>query len=493
MSRWLAALFVALLAACASPRLEQRTWIEVKSPSFTIYTDLGRDDAVQLSWELETLSAVLRKLADAQGFQPHVPTRIFVFATSDAFQQFAGDERVRGTFQPGLRENLVALDGSAAQDGEAKAVFLRGTARFVVRSQHPLPPPLWYEEGFAELVSTLRVQDESVLIGVAPPRRKGLGSFVFLPSLDKILRAQDLRDWNELMREMLRFQSWQLVHYLMLDPRRPQGGTSGALARYVDAVESGQDVEPALRASFATSVAELDAAVRAHHRPRPLPTATLPARDFAPGQGARVRALESAEIAEALGRFALVKGNLQLARGYYQRALAADASRAHAYAGLALVYLQLGRVDEATSQTADALELAPDDFEIHLDLALLDHQRAESQRNAALLRSAREHYRRAIALAPELPESHLMLGLTWLLADEDPTPGVASAERARELLPGHDAVQLGLARLYAKAGRRDDALVAAQRALRLSLGENEAATKLLAELGEPTSAAPAGP
>ena len=69
------------------------------------------------------------------------------------------------------------------------------------------------------------------------------------------------------------------------------------------------------------------------------------------------------------------------------------------------------------------------------------------------LDAARAHYARAIELAPDIPESHLMLGRTYLLPGEDPAAGIAAAERARALLPGHSAVHFTLAQLYARAGR----------------------------------------
>ncbi len=76
-------------------------------------------------------------------------------------------------------------------------------------------------------------------------------------------------------------------------------------------------------------------------------------------------------------------------------------------------------------------------------------QGSETRGQLEHLPRAREHYARAIALAPGIPEGHLMLARTYLLTSDDPTPGLRAAERARELLPGHAAVHLALARLYA--------------------------------------------
>ena len=86
-------------------------------------------------------------------------------------------------------------------------------------------------------------------------------------------------------------------------------------------------------------------------------------------------------------------------------------------------------------------------------------------------------------LAPEIPESHLMLGRTYLLPGEDPAAGIAAAERARTLLPGHSAVHFTLAQLYARTGQREAAIASARRSLLWSPErENDEAEALLESL-----------
>jgi tetratricopeptide (TPR) repeat protein len=143
------------------------------------------------------------------------------------------------------------------------------------------------------------------------------------------------------------------------------------------------------------------------------------------------------------------------------------------------------RADEARPHYDRALELAPDDYENQLEVAEWLHHRAETQQRLELVPQAREHYRRAIELAPQIPESHAMLGRTWLLSDEDPTPGIQSLEHARKLLPSETGLLLPLAALYQRAGRHDEAVAAARRVERWSHGElQEEAEKVLEQLGE---------
>jgi tetratricopeptide (TPR) repeat protein len=478
-----------LLCACVSGRIEQHDWIEVKSPNFTIFTDIGRERALALSADAELFRAAVMRLTNAKHFEPRVPTWIYAFSSTAAFQQFAGDRATQGYFLPGLRANLVAFDASGKAGIDARVIVFHEYTHFVVHNQNRLPLPLWYDEGFAEFMSTLRVDGQNVLLGEAPQHRKDEGAFIFQLSFGKILRTQSFGGWNGMWRDMFYFQSWQLVHYLMLGPGRQLGDMGTRLAGYARAVESGQDAVQAFAAGFGMNEVQLRDAIRAYHRAPTIPAAAFPRDSFEPAQGAVVRAVPPAEMAEGLGWLALSKGRLELAGSYYERALAADPARARAHAGIAAVSLRTGRDYEADLHGEQALELAPDDFESHLDLGESFHTLAEERGRRELLPAARRHYLRAIALAPDIPEGHLMLATTYLLPGEDAAAGVEHAERARDLMPGHTLVQLGLAQLYARTGRRDDAVACARRALLMSEGENEMATRLLAELGAPVAPA----
>jgi tetratricopeptide (TPR) repeat protein len=225
--------------------------------------------------------------------------------------------------------------------------------------------------------------------------------------------------------------------------------------------------------------------VSSYHRAKRIPAVGVPRSAFAPDRGVEVREVPAAEMGVWLGMLALEQDEVELARESFERALAADPGRARAHAGLAVVHSRAGRSDQAEAHYARSLELGPDDYENHLERAASFHRAADIEGQHELLSRAREHYARAIALAPEIPEGHLRLGATYLLTPDDLAPGIRSAERARELLPGHPEVHLVLARLYRTAGRQADALAAARRVALWTDGEiHEQAKALLEELGD---------
>jgi tetratricopeptide (TPR) repeat protein len=284
---------------------------------------------------------------------------------------------------------------------------------------------------------------------------------------------------------MFYLQAWQLVHYFMLGPGKNVGSVGTRMARYVRALEQGEREAPAFEAAFGMSLSELDRELLAYGRLDAIPAVAPKRSAFVPEAGHEVRQVPPAQVAVQLGILAQAAGLASLADRYYQRALAADATLAHAHVGAAAVLFFEGDSDAAERELTRALELAPDDYEVQIDFGHYFLLRAQREERLDLVPSARKHLLRGIELAPEVPEGHALLGRTYVLTEEDPQPGIASLERARALLPGNLEIQLPLAQLYLRAGRSDDARAVAQRVARWSHGDVSAQAKqILDELGE---------
>jgi tetratricopeptide (TPR) repeat protein len=484
-----APILLLLLAACASTPLEQRTWLEVRSANFTLSSDLPQAQAVALVGDLELFRAVAQKGMSAGRLEPRLPIRIFEFANSGELRPFSPTRWGGAFFESGLRENAMAFDAGGFSRGDARRSLFHEYTHFLLHNQTPVVVPLWYHEGFAMFMQTVRLEDDVVFVGAAPSNRAG-ALWTDAHDLQTIFRARGFESWDDAQIYVFYLQSWQLVHYFTLGPgKRVKVGT--ALARYTRLVEQGQDEELAFEAAFGMDFNALWREIRDYNRLNKIPALSIPRSAFAPEPGLEIRALPPAEIAVQLGFLALQMKRPDLAEAYFARALASEPGRSRAHAGIGCVK-QLGdRSEDARPHFERALALAPDDFENHLEMAEWLHQRADRQKRVELLPEAREHYQRAIELAPGIPEGHAMLGMTYLLTDEDPAPGIALIERARELLPGDVSTLLPLARLYRRAGRLEDARAFARRASVWSDGEaREEAAGLLQEI-EATASQPA--
>jgi Tfp pilus assembly protein PilF len=216
----------------------------------------------------------------------------------------------------------------------------------------------------------------------------------------------------------------------------------------------------------------------------------IPKHNFATESQPSLRPLRRDEIANELGWIAL-SGNPARAQRYFEAAIAANPEYARAHAGLGDAYKFQKRWDEARPHYERALALAPDDALNQLEYAEYLHERAKAEEDpeerVRLVRQARQHYVRSQNLDPDLPETYAMYGASFLVEGEDPERGLDTLEHARAMLRSNLDIQLMLAQLYMKTGRRAEARDLLETVVTWAHGEDLAdeADVLLAELNGP--------
>ena len=162
---------------------------------------------------------------------------------------------------------------------------------------------------------------------------------------------------------------------------------------------------------------------------------------------------------EALGQHAE-------AEAAYLKPSAIDPTCAPAHYNLGNALSQAGQADEAIGEYEQALRLKPDYAEAHRNLALALEQTHR-------VREAIGEYEQALRIKPDRPA--VQNNLAWLLATlppaegGDPVRAVTLAEQACQLTNNRMPPYLDtLAAAYAAAGRFDDAVATAQKAIDLA-------------------------
>ncbi|MCP3957271.1 MAG: tetratricopeptide repeat protein [bacterium] len=178
-----------------------------------------------------------------------------------------------------------------------------------------------------------------------------------------------------------------------------------------------------------------------------------------------------AEILLALAENVVEQGRMDEAAEHLERAIELDPDRGRAHFVLAGLRRAVGRPDEAIAHYLRAIEIDPEDAESHHGLGV-------TLRTAGRLDEAFRHLAVAVRLRPEWPAP--LIPMVWMLIGE-PEEGQAReavrlAERAVELTGGGNPVALDtLAAAYAAAGRLEEAVATARRAVEQAMAEgNEA-------------------
>ena len=189
---------------------------------------------------------------------------------------------------------------------------------------------------------------------------------------------------------------------------------------------------------------------------------------------------DHAKARNNLGNALRQTGNIPEAIEQYELAIRINPNLTETHINLGNALLTSGRTLEAIGQYEQALRINPDSAEAHRDLALALEQTHRP-------REAIAHYEQALRIRPDRPE--IQNNLAWLLATlapaegGDPIRAVSLAERICQLTNNRMPPYLDtLAAAYASAGRFNDAIATAQKAIDLA---NSAALPTVAAQIEP--------
>lgn len=450
-----ATLLPCLALGCVTTRLEQRDWLEVRTPHFDVVSSLGPEATLELARDVESFRAAVGYLADASLAPAPIRTRVYAFDETGFERPF--DRRGEpGYFLPLLRGPVIVLRAGGGWRGDARPWLRHRYAHYLVRNQQGLELPLWYDEGLARVASTTRAEAGRAEVGIlAEDSVRRLRAAHWIP-VDRTLGATDLEGWSRRERAVFEDQAWALLHYLKFgqpDPARSR--SRGPLAAYFGAVERGETGVRALRRALGDP--DLDRELRSYIRQDHFVSIVLRLPRAGATSGSP-RLLGPAEVATQLGWLSIALGRGEQAQRYFETALATIPDHARAQAGLGAAAALREQWPQAKKGLARALRLSPEDALTQLDVARFYHAEsgaaADGESRALLAKLARQHYVRSRALDAFLPETHAGLGATFLLEGQDPAAGLAPAQRARSLLPSSLEVVLLLARLHDALGQR---------------------------------------
>jgi hypothetical protein len=234
-------------------------WAQETSKNFTVVGPIGHRAARQLAQDLELFRQVVLTLTGAPSSTAVVSTQVLAVEDSTEWSELGLPEHVGGVFLPSWRENRLALIDH--DDPVHRTAAKHGYVHFLFANRNPHAGLLWYEEGCADLLSTVRRNRDRVEVGMVPDWVEApLAVGNWMP-LRKLFEPEVLADATIEQRRMFRAESWALVQYLMIGSSYKETFTT-RLAAYTDAVARGIDPQAAFEAAFDTPVATLDLKLR---------------------------------------------------------------------------------------------------------------------------------------------------------------------------------------------------------------------------------------
>ncbi len=465
------AVMTLLLAASLAPQRvrasdKPETWMEVRSPHFTVVSNGSEKQARRLADQFEQIRAVFQKALNNIRVDPGQPILILAAKNENTlkallpkFWETKGHMHPAGIFIPGHEKHYVALRLDTEGENPYKVIYHEYVHLIIELNFHRIP--VWLNEGYAEVFGNTTIGEKDLKIGQPSESSVLLLRQNKLLPLEVLLKVDhDSPYYNEANRSSVFYaECWALVHYLMFDAQSRQ---TRPLGIFLQLVQQGvEDIEAGRRAFG--DLRQLEHKLHDYvsqgsfyefHSKSP---ATVTEKDF------QTRALPAAEAAALQGDFHLHMQRPADARALLEEALRQDPNQALANESMGMLHYRLGERDEAARYFARAVQLDSRSYLAHYYHALL---LIESETPGEGLPEAEASLRRATELNPNFAPAYVALSTLYATRKESLERALEASRKAAELEPGESAYQLNVGIVFMRMERGADARAMAERALR---------------------------
>lgn len=494
VARRLACTLLPATVGLAWPAAAASKWVEVKSPNFTVYSDADAKEARQVALQFEQVRLAFEKLWAGARTRSARPVVILAVRNEgglkallpDYFER-KGGMRPAGFTVSGSHKSYVALrtdvDDVVLQGYNPYHLLYHEYIHVLVGLNVNRVPP-WFGEGLAEFFGATIVEGDRLVIGKPLPWHildlRGRAMFD-LPRL--IAVDHDSPEYNEETKSGIFYaQSWALVHMLIIDPT---GDGPRRVNDLLVRLRRGEDAEAASRAALG-DLAALDKRLNTYVR---RPAFQYTRVDFdarVDGRAFPVRDVPAAEALALQGDFHVHRGAYALARPLLEDAARQDPKLALAQEALGVLTWREKGLAEAQPFFKRAVELDTGSFLAHFLLAwpLLEQGTPDA------LAQAQVSLEKAIELNHDYAPAYDALARAIGRRGGDLGLALGLARRAVSLEPGEADYRVSVSWLLDSAGKHQEALQEAQRAVGAArdAGDRQRAQDWLDTLGRSASA-----
>jgi hypothetical protein len=398
-----AVLVVGCSAVAIAAEVHERAWQAHKSANFRLVTDLQTKDAVAYAGDLEMFrDVVLRVTGRRQLLAQDAPVEVMVFSRQKDFTALFGT-RIYGFFESNLQGTRMVSGPGGVGVGKRQVLF-HEYVHHLVNSSATVRYPRWYNEGMAEMLSTIHEKNGRIFVGSLPERAQN-EPFVRMPITT--LLNDEYEGLSPLLMNDFYASSWALVHYLNYghlagNPKRDQ-----QMIAYLTAMLRGSSSEEAFASAFDITPLQLQSELQRYLERNRLPVLDYPRDNFEWDAQATSTALSPAQAAYEIAN-AVVSREPARARELFGSALqspsADQALRGRALAGIAVAYRYESNYAAGYDAGRDAVAAAGTDAEPRRVLAELLLEWCESDARPATCEArigeALTLYREGLELAP---------------------------------------------------------------------------------------------
>lgn len=474
-------LLLALLFLPAFAMAKKAKWVEYTSDNFVVYSDRKPAEARALLVDFERFrNVVLLLTALPPSATASTRTQIFLFNRKRDYREFQSDPKVAGYFRDTWQGPRMVV-GAEAKLADASLVLFHEYVHHVMRAHSPLRYPLWYEEGFADLLAASQLDTSQVLIGLVHPwRREDIDRLGLMPVLDLFSPpdTDDPRYWSRYYAS-----AWLFMHFLQLGHLTSGPDHRAGMASLLLSANQDADPKGSFQKHFGITPEQMDAQLKAYAGRRTLSGYRT---EIKPYKGTLTqRRLSTNEVAYLLADLAYRSGQQETALEWLKRVDAKQSSVARAFSLRAVIEQHQGRGDLASHVMGFALRDGGDDAYVLTNAAHLywDKARAAGGAKESWQRTL-EYGEKALAIDGGALEAGYFLALAYKAQGKVEEAVVLLSDLYRQY-PTDVRLNMELGRLLASTDKSSRAIPYLQRVIAWDHGQTrrQQAKRILESLG----------
>ncbi|WP_336980173.1 hypothetical protein [Altererythrobacter fulvus] len=462
-------ILVALLALAIAAPAGAEEWWRAETDHFVIKSRDSEKETREFAADLERFDSALRSLQNMPIGEAEKSTAnkltVYRFGNQTDIARMAGSSEsgIAGffisnagrsvAFVPANKKRSTSIKTKVDEDTQLneKTVLQHEYTHYFMLQHFPAAYPAWYVEGYAELLGTIRLNDDGSFFVGEPPLHR-----TYQLTQMAQFRLEDMLDANHKVTGLEAYQfygtGWALTHYLNFAP-----GRLAQLNEYLAAIGQGEDSLTAAKRIFG-DLGQIEKELRGYIRTR-MPGINVKPDNYAPPKVA-MRPMTDAEAA-------VIRTEMRLGRGVdpkHAKDLLADAKAQavqyaadyHAQAILAEAQLQAENLDEAERIGTQLLDTDPSAMDGWLILGSAATQRIKDDPTQAA--KAREYFGKAAMLDRNDPRPLIGFYYTYVKAKEEPPEdAIIALETAFDHAGTDVGYRLLLARQLTSENRLDTA------------------------------------
>jgi tetratricopeptide (TPR) repeat protein len=457
-----------VLFLAAIPALAASPWRMITSSHFYVLTDAGETSGRRVALHLEQMHIIFGQLLSRDKLVTSEPLGVMALGGS-AYENavpFRNGQpsTAGGFFIPGDDRNYIVIN--AADDDGYRAVA-HDYALMLLNYNYPPTQP-WFDEGFAQYFSSLRLGAKDGSIGGDPD-----GTFVSvlssvqwmpIPELFSAKKSDAKCDSNQ-QQKLFCAESWMVMHYLINNEKLPEIGSYFGLVMIQKL-----SVAEAIEKAFGMNAEQFEKAVQDyfHAHMQPSNTASAPQRSLAHPIPLPVEDVALAYnfqdvpepraqslVAEMMIRLPERRDQAMKEINFLMNGDRTESSVQHR--ALAWLYIQNKDYPRAIEELKDASELKVNDAWVLYYSSLIKYREAQaSGKEYRGLENMFQEMRAVIDWNPEFAEAYNMLAMARLDGG-GLNSAIEAIRSAVQLAPRNQIYVLHLAEIYMAAKKWDQA------------------------------------